>query len=105
MCWPDFSAAAEVINIYKDIYLPEESPDAPEKKFKHRCHQLWAVQDLLNYLDTNWFVSSPVELICDYIEDAKFRSKKYAELYMGPVYRTAYETAEDILRECFVSEV
>lgn len=104
MCWPDYYAAKEIITLYSEIYLPLEPIDADKDKFKYRCDQLWAVDDLLIYLHENWFEDIPYELICDYIEDCRYRAKKYANHQMGKAYAAAKQTAEDILRY-FVSEV
>lgn len=97
-CWMDFQTAKNIICQYRDENLPPESIDADEDTFKYRCDQLWAVDDILVYLRDNWFENFPSELICDYIEDCRYRAKKYNDFSMGKVYTTAKQTAEDILR-------
>ena len=38
----------------------------------------------------------PLELISDYIDDARYRAEKYKDRPMGRVYKTAEETAQEI---------
>ena len=105
MCvWPDFHACQAVFDLYKEMHGPEPTIDYSEKDFKHRCDQLWALDDLLSYLEENWyFEDTPAEVIEDYISDAHYRAEKYRDTSpMGPVYKTAWETAEDIIH-CFES--
>lgn len=97
MCyWPDFGAAVRTIELFKDQYLELPPIDVPEEVFKDACDKRWAADDLLNYLSENWYSDTPIEIICDYIEDCKFRAKKYADYPMGKVYETARQTAENI---------
>lgn len=104
MClWPDFSVAKDVFNFYKEKHCPEPTADYSEKDFKHRCDQLWALDDLLNYMEENWFEDTPYEIIADYIDDARYRAEKYKDISrMSVVYKTAEETAENIIH-CFES--
>ena len=94
-CWPDFMSAKEVIDRYKKefISLP---PEENEKEFKRSCDRFWAVEDILSYMKEFWFYDKPEEIIADYIDEARFRSEKYKDHPMGPAYKIAKETAEDV---------
>ena len=96
-CWPDFNVAEEVVDMFKDKYLEVPPIDAPEKIFKETCDRRWAADDLLSYMRENWYEDEPSEVIVDYIEDVKYRAKKYAEHPIGKIYDTAKQTAENIL--------
>lgn len=76
----------------------EFPPLEDEKGFKRACDMVWACKDLLLYLKEFWNENFYCELISDYIEDCRYRAEKYKDDVMGPVYETAKETAEDILR-------
>ena len=82
-------------------YIEEEIDNPPiedEEAFKRACDMEWAARDLLLYLKEYWNENFYFELIADYIEDCRYRTWKYQEDSMGAVYKTAKETAEDILR-------
>lgn len=101
--WPDFYPAKEIFALFKEKHCPEPTSDMSELDFKHRCDQLWALDDLLNYLEENWFEDTPFEIISDYIDDAYYRADKYKDISpMGDVYKTAGEIAEEIIH-CFES--
>ena len=105
MCvWPDFYAAKEVFELFKELHYPEPTLEYSKAEFNHRCDQLWALDDLLEYLEENWyFEDTPFEIIADYIDDARYRAEKYKDISkMGEVYKTVAETAEEI-SNCFVS--
>jgi hypothetical protein len=102
--WPDFDTARDIIRLYMKMFLPPESIEADKDTFKYRSDQRWALEDLIMYLYERWFDDVPYELICDYIDDCRYRAKKYHDRQMGRTYLTAKQTAEDILKY-FVSEV
>lgn len=104
MDWIDLEVAAEVFDLFKEKHYPEPTPEMSEKELKHRCDQLWALDDLFAYLKSEWyFEDTPFELIGDYIDDARYRTEKYRDISpMSIVYKTAKETAEEILH-CFES--
>ena len=95
-----YEIAERAILNYIDNNL-EYPPLENEAEFKRVCDAEWAARDLLLYLKESWNENYCSELIADYIEDCRYRADKYKEDVMGPVYSTAKETAEDILR-CFV---
>lgn len=102
--WPEFCIAEEVFDLYKEKHCQPPTLELSEKEFKKRCDELWALDDLLEYLKENWyFEEDPGEIIADYIFDANYRAEKYKDISpMGAVYKVAAETAENIIH-CFES--
>ena len=91
----DYQVAEKAIQTYIEDNI-EYPPLKNEEEFKHCCDMEWAAKDLLNYLKEFWYQNFPVELIADYIEDARYRAEKYKDRPMGKVYKTAEQTAQDI---------
>lgn len=96
--WPDFYTAVEIISAYKEKYLSLPPFEVEEEEHKRCSDARWALDDLTLYLSENWYEDYPQELIADYIDDSRYRAKKYRTSPMGPVYRTAQETAEDVIK-------
>lgn len=95
-CWPDYWTAEQTIELYKqNIGSPDI--DLPEAEFKSHCDKLWAADDLLRFLNNGWFDDYPIELIADYIDDCRYRAKKYQDCDMGKTYEIARQTAEEIM--------
>lgn len=100
MPWPESEIVEELFDLFRENEYPDLPIDVPEKEFRKRCDQNWALNDLLLYLNENWFEDTPLELISNYIDDCRYRAEKYIDRPMGQVYQTARETAEAILH-CF----
>lgn len=92
----DYHVAEVAIQRYIDDNI-EYPPLKKEAEFKHCCDMEWAAKDLLKYLKEFWYQNFPVELIADYIDDAHYRAEKYKDRPMGIVYKTAEQTAHDIV--------
>lgn len=102
-CYED--EVIELIGMYRDMFFPEpDDPDLQEDIFNHRCDQIWAINDLIDYVKENLYENTPFEIISDYIDDCRYRAEKYKDTHMGPVYTTAKQTAESVLNY-FVCEV
>ena len=109
MCWPACyeDEVIEMIWMYKDMFFPEPTDiDIPqnEAQFKRRCDELWAVDDLVEYIKNNLGENAPFEIIGDYIDDCRYRAEKYKETIMGQPYAIALQTAKNIM-DYFVCEV
>lgn len=91
-----FEIADRTIQRYIEENI-EYPPLKQEEEFKHCCDMEWAAKDLLGYLKEFWYQNYPVELIADYISDARYRAEKYKDRTMGKVYKTAEQTAHDIM--------
>ena len=92
-----YNIAEQTIQNYIENII-EFPPVEDEVGFKRACDAEWAARDLLLYLKEFWNEYFYPELIAEYIEDCRYRAEKYRDDVMGPVYQTAGETAEEILR-------
>ena len=93
----DFACAKYIISVIKEKDFKILSPDVSEEAFWKRSMERWAIDDLVGYLEENWFTDTPVELISDYIDDCQFRYGRYWDQRTGMRYHIAKETAETIM--------
>lgn len=91
-----FDIAENCVKQYIDDFL-ELPPLENEKEFIHVCNMQWAAEDLLRYLKEFWNEDFTEELISNYVDDARYRAEKYKDDQMGRVYKTAEETAREIM--------
>lgn len=72
-------------------------PDDPNEAFLKRSTERWAVDDLEEYMKTNWCHTDPVCLIINYIDRCGYRASRYFGTDMGQQYGIAKNVAEKAL--------
>ena len=72
-------------------------PDDPSEVFLKRSTERWAVDDLEEYMKTNWSCADPVCLIINYIDRCGHRMSRYFGTEMGEQYEIAKNVAEKVL--------
>lgn len=94
---PDLDVAVKVIREYESNFLKIPNPDWNAYDFEKRIRERAAVDMLIEYLSENWFTDTPVELICDFIMEARYNISKYCGGGMANFFFIVKETAEEIL--------
>ena len=94
---PELDCAIRCIKVYEDNFLDIPNPEWPMHQFEKRLKERCGVDMLISFLTENWYSDTPVDLICEFIDEMRYNIAKYCGGSMANFFFIVKETAEALL--------
>jgi hypothetical protein len=92
-----YDSAYYVVRDMKEKEFRCLGPEVSDEAFMKRSTERWAVDDLGEYMKTNWGSADVVCLISNYIDRCGYRMSRYFGTDIGEQYKIAKDVAKEAL--------